>query len=80
MVVADRDEAADRRAEGVARPGHVEAPVERDGHRHPGSPGELEAPAVDVGVDDVEFVLMGEDELHGPLERVARIVREAHRA
>ena len=80
LVVADGDEAAQVAIEGVARPRHVEPAVERRDDRDPRPPGKLQVPAVDVGVDQVEVVLPVEDQLHGRVERVGRIVGETDRS
>ena len=80
VVVAHGDEATDRIPECVSCPGHVEAAVERRGHRDAGSTGEIQVPRLDVGVDQVELVLLGEDQLHGVAELFGWIVGEAQRA
>ena len=79
LVVADRDHAGRRVPEGLACPRLVEPSVEGRGDRDVGPAGQIDIPAIDVGVDQVELVLLLQDQVGDPAEVRLRIASEPGR-
>ena len=68
LVLADRDEATRPVGEGGPRPGLVQPAVEGRDDRDVAPPRQLEVPAIDVPVDEVEVAGPIEDHAHRLIE------------
>jgi hypothetical protein len=80
LVLADGHQSANAIVERIARPRQVEPPVKGGHDRNPRAPRELQVPRTEMGVDEIESILLLEDQLDRPAERRSGVVAEADRA